>query len=111
MKIKLFHDLFNIVGRVKSIDSHYEIVFDTERKCFEIHNSRQTGNTFCLSVDSASLDSRVVDKLLRSRNEFAREIFNEIDDYNLKLARLNNEKTKEEIYTKIHQQSQKRSEL
>ena len=111
MKIRLFHDLFNIVGRVKSIDSHYEIVFDTERKCFEIHNSRQAGNTICLSVDSASLDSRVVDKLLRSRTEFARDIFNEIDDYNAKITRLNNEKSKEEIYSKIHQQSQKRSEL
>ena len=111
MKIKLFHDLFNIVGRVKNIDSHYEIVYDTERKCFEIHNSQQAGNTFCLSVDDASLDCRALDKVLRSRASFAQDIFAEMDNYNQALQKTNDEKAKEEIYSKIHKQSQKRSEL
>ena len=85
MKIKLTHDLFNITRRIKSIDSHYEIVFDTERVCFEIHNSRQVDNTFCLSVDNDSLDARVLDKVYKTRSENIDEIMEQIDQHNERL--------------------------
>ncbi|MBO4937346.1 MAG: hypothetical protein J6C90_03380 [Clostridia bacterium] len=103
MKIKLTHDLFNIIGRIKNIDSHYEIVFDTERVCFEIHNTRQAGNTFCLSVEGGSLDSRVVEKVYRTRSENAQDIFDLVDEHNRKLEEQKLITTKEETLDKVRE--------
>ncbi|HEY8423462.1 MAG TPA: hypothetical protein VIL23_01715 [Clostridia bacterium] len=69
MKIKIENDLYDIANRLKSIDSGYFVVFDTERKKYEIHNTNNIGNTYCLTVPYDCLDARAVDFVNKTRRE------------------------------------------
>ena len=57
MKIKINSDVFNIIDRLKQIDSGYFVLFNTNTKKFEIHNS-ETKNGYCLTIPYRQLDKR-----------------------------------------------------
>lgn len=78
MLIKIFEDTHDIIQRLREINNSYFVVYNTERECFEIHNSGQK-NTFCLTVPFPCLDCRAVDLTLKTRRENIDKILNEID--------------------------------
>lgn len=88
------NDLFSVVARLKSIDDGYFVVYDKTKHAFEVHNSRQRGDTFALSVPYPCLDVRTVDLVRRTRAENAARIFREMEEENRRLERL---RTKEII--------------
>lgn len=112
MLIKILEDTHDICSRLKEIDCNYFVVYNSNRECFEVHNSSQK-NSYCLTVPFKSLDCRTISLTLKTRREFLEKILNEIDQNNEKLERENKQnlmdKTKwklKEIYSyaKSHDQ-------
>ena len=58
MKIKILNDVYNISKRIKYIDKDYYIVYDTSKHKFEVHNSNQSGGSYCLTLPYKELDER-----------------------------------------------------
>lgn len=79
MKIKISHDVYNISNRIKDIDRDYYVVYDTDRRRFEVHNSCQLGSTYCLSLPYDSLDYRTLIYVLKTRIDNIEELINSID--------------------------------
>ncbi|HEY8443798.1 MAG TPA: hypothetical protein VIL24_03260 [Clostridia bacterium] len=69
MKIRIEKDLYDIADRLKAIDSGYFVVYDTERKKYEVHNTNNIGNTYCLTVPYGCLDARTIDFVNKTRRE------------------------------------------
>lgn len=82
--VKIEGDLFGIVDRLKSIDSGYFVVYDKSRHVFEVHNSRQRGNTYALTVPYPCLDVRTVLLVQRTRAENAQKLLAEMERENRK---------------------------
>ena len=99
MTIKIENDPLFIAQRLKEIDSSYYIIFNTEKKQFEVHSTEQLGTSFCFSVKFPSLDERTIDYALRTRCEKADAIIKALDEENekieLRLARTALEKIQE----------------
>ncbi len=83
--IRIENDLFGIVARLKSIDEGYFVVFNTQKQVFEVHNDRQRGSTFSLSVPYPSLDVRTVTLVQKTRVENAAKLFAETEKENAAL--------------------------
>ena len=86
MLIKILEDTHDITRRLREIDKDYFIVYNTDRKCYEVHNYSQK-NTFCLSIPYGSLDARTISLTLKTRREFLDKILAEIDKNNEKLEK------------------------
>ncbi len=82
--IKISGDVFNIVDRVKEIDSGYFIVYNTKKHKYEVHNNNQDGSSFCITCDNG-LNSTVISKLRKTRIENIDRILREIDENNAKI--------------------------
>lgn len=82
MKIKLNYDVYNISKRVKEIDKYYYVVYDTSKNKFEIHNSKQIGSTYCLTLPFKCLDERCLNYINKTKSENIEKILNEIDNLN-----------------------------
>lgn len=82
MKIKIEHDVYNISNRIKEIDRFYYIVFNTSKNCFEVHNSSQTENSFCLTIPYDFLDERTLNLVNETRVENIERILNKIENEN-----------------------------
>ena len=98
--IKINSDAFDIVNRLKEIDSNYFIVYNTFLKRYEVHNSGQFVNTFCLTVDG-SLNCLVVDKVLKTRRQNIDKLLKQIEEYNKKSETEKQRKFKDEVHFKL----------
>ncbi|MBO4412995.1 MAG: hypothetical protein J5779_03170 [Clostridia bacterium] len=94
MLIEIRNDVYFILNRIKEIDKNYKIFYNTTKKHFEIHNSKQKGDSYCLTIPFKVLDERCVSLVRKSRVENANEIFKEIDRQN---EEMNRKKEKEMI--------------
>ncbi len=79
--IPVLHDAFNIIDRVKEVDSSYFILLNRNTQKFEVHSSAQR-DTFCLELPFDFLDARSLTYIRKYRRERAKEIFAEIDREN-----------------------------
>ena len=80
-KIKILYDTFDICNSIRQIDRDYYVVYDTRRKCFEIHNSQQKPNTFCITCEGA-LDARVIQKLQKTNSNNIKRLIQDIERHN-----------------------------
>ena len=85
--IRIENDLFGIVARLRSIDEGYFVVYNTRKHAFEVHNDRQRGGTFSLSVPYPSLDVRTVHLVQRTRAENAERLLREMEEENAALLK------------------------
>ena len=85
MYIKIENDLYSISQRLKEIDKDYFILLNTKKNSFEVHNSKQKDNTYCLTVPYSELDSRTVSLVKSTKKEYMDNILNEIERNNKKL--------------------------
>ncbi|MBR4270601.1 MAG: hypothetical protein IKQ31_02875 [Clostridia bacterium] len=81
MLVKIENDAFNIAERIKKINPHYFVVYNTERHVFEVHNSRQYSSSFCITCD-LGLNYSVISKLRKTKIENLDKIMREIDENN-----------------------------
>jgi hypothetical protein len=83
----LKNDNFNLINRIKKIDSGYFVIIKNGR--YEVHNSKQKGNTYCLTYPYKQLDYRLIE--LINSTKFSYELINKIDSRN-KFLEENNER-------------------
>lgn len=55
------NDVFDIAQRMKEIDSEYFILYDLQKRRYEVHSKRQRGDTLAFVVPYPSLDKRTLD--------------------------------------------------
>ncbi len=82
MKIKILNDVYDIANRIKFIDKGYFIVFNTSKKNFEIHNSKQIDSTFCLTLPFKTLDIRALKYVFETQSKNIEKILNRIETEN-----------------------------
>ena len=95
MKIEIESDVHDIVCRLKELDEAYFVVFNTDKKTYEVHNKNQA-DSYCLTVPFDCLDSRVVDMVCATNVRFADKIYEDIDRNN-KIIEENNERRVQDI--------------
>lgn len=77
-------DCLNIIKRIKAVDEDYFVVFNLDKKKFELHNKSQGGNTYCLTFPFDTLDERAVTLVLKTRVQNSDAIFEEMQRENEK---------------------------
>lgn len=81
------NDLFNIATRLKEIDKNYFLVRNKKLNRFEVHNSRNKGNTLCVVCPFEQADNRLVRLVNKTRVENSVELLEEIENNNKKIDR------------------------
>ena len=85
--IQIFTDPFFSCQRVKEIDRSYFVMFDLEKKNYQLHSSEQKGNSYCLTFPFEGLDARAVEHARKTRVENEEKIIEEIDRENKRLEK------------------------
>lgn len=85
--IQIFTDPFFICQRLKEIDRSYFVMFDFEKKNYQLHSSEQRGNSYCLTFPFDCLDARAVEHARKTRVENEEKIIEEIDRENKRLEK------------------------
>lgn len=85
--INIFTDPFFICQRLKEIDRSYFVMFDLEKKNYQLHSSEQRGNSYCLTFPFDCLDARAVEHAKKTRVENEDKIIEEIDRENKRLEK------------------------
>lgn len=80
-------DVLDILGRLKEIDDSYFIVFNLNRKKFEVHSSSQKGGTYAFTIPFDCLDDRTIDFARKTSIYRKDEVIKEIDRQNEKLQK------------------------
>lgn len=103
MLIEIQNDVYFILNRIREIDSGYKIFYNTAKKHFEIHNSKQKGGSYCLTVPFNVLDERTVMLVRKSRVENFDQLIKDIDKHNDSL----NKKMQDEIFKNLDKEFRK----
>ncbi len=80
MKKEIKDDMFKIVQRVKSIDKDYFVMYDTNKKVYELHHKKEKP-TFLITLFDR-LDKRSIEKVYKSLSKNSFDIFRAIDKTN-----------------------------
>lgn len=70
MRVRITDDVFFIASRLKEVDPTYYVVYDTEKRRYEVHSDGQRGNTLCFVVPFGRLDARTVEYARRTSNPY-----------------------------------------
>ncbi len=100
MKIKIEDDLFDISKRLKEVDDTYFVVYDTGKRCFEVHSTMQVKNTFCFVVGSR-LTYYAIAKAQKTKINRLKTLIKKVEEDNLKVEEKNNEILKNYIKDKL----------
>lgn len=84
---EIYSDCQDIIKRLKEIDKDYFVLYNLDRKCFELHNHAQKEDTFCLSLPFPYLDERVIDLTLKTLSFKRDELIKELDEENERLVK------------------------
>ena len=76
---EIYSDCQDIIKRLKEIDKDYFVVYNLNRKTFELHNRAQEEGTFCLTLPFDTLDERTIDLTLRTQSFKRDELIKELD--------------------------------
>lgn len=80
-------DSMDILTRLKEIDDSYFVLMNRATEKFEIHSSRQAGDSLCLILPGRFLDASCLSYVRKYRRERMKEIIEEMDRENEKLER------------------------
>ncbi len=90
--IKIENDIFFLAERLREIDPDYFIALNTKSKNFEVHNSSQPINSFCLLVPKNKLDPSLVEYVRKTRANRQKKLLAEIETANQKMQKQNEQK-------------------
>lgn len=79
---EIYSDCLDIVKRLKEIDKDYFVMYNLERKTFELHNHAQERDTFCLTLPFDSLDERAITLTKKTLSVKRDELFKEMEEEN-----------------------------
>lgn len=88
MNLNIESDVFDIVARLKEIDSDYYVVWNESKTKFELHHNSQPLTSYCLTFPYNTLDARCVDLALKTRAQNRDKLLREMN--------LENEKAEKE---------------
>ena len=80
--IKIDNDVFFIVNRLKEIDKSYEVYYNLDQKCYEVHSREQKKNSYCFRVPFDTLDERTLFYAKKTRYENREKLLAEIEKAN-----------------------------
>ena len=83
-------DLFGIARKIKRIDDGYFLLRNKKTGKFEVHNTKNVGNTLSLVSPFETLDIRLVHLLYKTRVERVGDVVREIDETNEKIEKKRN---------------------
>lgn len=86
-QIVIESDNLYILDRLKEIDESYFLVFNLDRKKFEVHSSDQRMGTYCFAVPYDSLDERTILFARKTRISRRDELIKQMDRENEKLEK------------------------
>ena len=90
--IKIENDIFFLAERLREIDPDYFIALNTKSKNFEVHNSSQPINSFCLLVPKNKLDPSLVEYVRKTCANRQKKLLAEIEAANQKMQKQNEQK-------------------
>lgn len=79
---KIESDCLDIIKRIKSIDKHYFVVLNLNTQKFELHNTSQGKNSYCLTFPFSELDERAYLHVLKTRVQNSDALFEEMERQN-----------------------------
>lgn len=80
-------DVFDIVKRIKEIDSDYFVVFNKQKLLFELHHASQPLTSYCLTFPFEHLDVRAVDFVQKTKRQNKDKLIKEMEEENEKLEK------------------------
>lgn len=80
--IRLDTDNLYILDRLREVDESYYLVYNLDRKCYEVHSDEQRGESYCFTSPFSVLDERIVQYARKTRVARQDEIIKEIDQAN-----------------------------
>lgn len=80
-------DSMDILPRLKDIDDSYFVLMNRQTGKFEVHSSRQEGDSLCLTLPGRFLDASCLSYVRKYRRERMKEIMEEMDRDNEKLEK------------------------
>ena len=87
--IKIESDCFDICSRLKDVDPTYQVFFNLNRNCFEVHSYSQTKSSYCFTIPFDQLDERTIDYAQRTMVENKDKIIKEIEEHNKRVEEKN----------------------
>ena len=83
---EIFLDIFDIVKKIKSIDSGYRVFRNIQKHRYEIYYQKGLNLNLELVVPYNELDYRVINLINKTKVENADLLFKEIDEHNEKIG-------------------------
>lgn len=96
-QIVLQGDVFDICQRLKEVDETYFVVFNFNRKKFEVHSSLQRGSSYCFTIPYDCLDDRTIDFARKTSVARIDQLIKEIDQQNENLEKQMQKQTVERL--------------
>lgn len=75
-------DCLDIIRRIKEIDKGYYVVYNSDKRVFELHNREQGRNSYCLTFPYDALDERCYLHVLKTRVRNSDALFQEMEEEN-----------------------------
>ncbi len=79
-KMLIRNNVYDIPHRLKAIDDGYFVLFDLEKEKYEVHSTKNKGDTFCLLIPYSELDARTIDLVNETRIENIQKIRKKIKE-------------------------------
>lgn len=100
---EIYSDCQDIIKRLKEIDKDYFVVYNLNRKTFELHNRAQEEGTFCLTLPFYTLDERTIDLTLRTQSFKRDELIKELDAENERLEKTRKRNILNEMEARLYE--------
>ena len=86
------NDTFDVASRLKAIDSTYFLVFNLQKRRFEVHSREQRGSSLCVVLPFDRLDERTLSHVRKTRSEARKQFLAEMEQENAKIEKAKLEK-------------------
>lgn len=86
-RIPVTKHVCDIPDRLKQIDRHYFVMFNTRSQRFELHDARQRGSTLACVLPFDELDARALVYARKYHVSRLSQTVREVDDFNDRLER------------------------
>lgn len=82
--LQKINDVYFINEKIKEVNQHYELYYNTKLKRYEVHDLSNKICTFCISQTEYPNFSLII-KLFKTKRENAKKYLNEIENHNKEL--------------------------
>lgn len=99
--VKITSDCFNVVARLRAINSSYGVYYNKQFKRFELHNQKYFKNSFEMVLPFASLNAKAVKHVFKSLKTTSKQKFLQMEKHNARLEEKAENESKDESKIKL----------